>query len=147
MSDIVFYLHLAAATSWIGGSMLLFVLGVTIKDKEAQKIVYQHIGPLYGYFESVMLFILLSTGIYMGYTRELWLALESDSDFAYALSVKVVLVFIITISTVIHMSISIRAHQRDRTIKEKILSRATSLMIFILNLIILWFAIQIRNYL
>jgi uncharacterized membrane protein len=147
MSDIVFYLHLAAATSWIGGSMLLFVLGVTIKDKEAQKIVYQYIGPLYGYFESVMLFMLLSTGIYMGYTRDLWLALESDSDFAYALSVKVVLVFIITISTVIHMSISIRAHQRGRTIKEKILSRATSLMIFILNLIILWFAIQIRNYL
>jgi putative copper export protein len=147
MSDIVFYLHLAAATSWIGGSMLLFVLGVTIKDKEAQKIVYQYIGPLYGYFESVILFILLSTGIYMGYTRELWLALESDSDFAYALSTKAVLVAFITIATIIHMSISLKSHKRDRTLKEKIVSRTTSLMIFILNLIILWFAIQIRNYL
>jgi len=145
MSDIIFYLHLWAAASWIGGSMLLFVLGITIRDKEAQKTVYYHIGPLYGYFESVVLVVLLATGTYMLVDKSLLSALGTGSEFATILSGKLVLVGLITFATVVHMYISLKAHGRDRSLKEKVISRATSMMIFFLNLVILWFAIQLRN--
>jgi uncharacterized membrane protein len=147
MSDIIFYLHLWAAASWIGGSMLLFVLGITLRDKEAQKTVYYYIGPLYGYFESVVLVVLLATGSYMLYDKGLLEVLGSGSEFATIVSSKLILVGLITFATVVHMYISLKAHGRERSQKEKIISRATSLMIFFLNLVILWFAIQLRNYL
>ena len=145
MSDIIFYLHLWAAASWIGGSMLLFVLGITLRDKEAQKTVYHYIGPLYGYFESVVLVVLLSTGSYMLYDKGLLAVLGTGSEFATILSSKLILVGLITFATVVHMYISMKAHGRERSQKEKIVSRATSMMIFFLNLVILWFAIQLRN--
>jgi uncharacterized membrane protein len=147
MSDIIFYLHLWAAASWIGGSMLLFVLGITLRDKEAQKKVYYYIGPLYGYFESVVLVVLLATGTYMLYDKGLLEVLESGSEFATIVSSKLILVGLITFATVVHMYISLKAHGRERSQKEKIISRATSMMIFFLNLVILWFAIQLRNFL
>jgi len=145
MSDIIFYLHLWAAASWIGGSMLLFVLGITLRDKEAQKTVYYYIGPLYGYFESVVLFVLLSTGSYMLYDKGLLATLGTGSEFASLLASKLILVGLITFATIVHMYISLKAHGRERSMKEKIISRGTSLMIFFLNLVILWFAIQLRN--
>ena len=147
MSDIIFYLHLAAAASWIGGSMLLFVLGIGIRDKEAQKAVYFHIGPLYGYFESVVLALLLSTGGYMLYTKSLWSVVGTGGEFADTLVTKMTLVGLITFATIVHMIISMNAHGRERTKREKIISRGTSLMIFALNLVILWFAMKIRNFL
>jgi uncharacterized membrane protein len=147
MSDIIFYLHLWAAASWIGGSMLLFVLGITIRDKEAQKTVYFHIGPLYGYFESVVLVVLLATGSYMLYDKGLLSVLGTGTQFAYIVSSKLILVGLITFATIVHMYISLKAHGRERSQKEKIISRATSMMIFFLNLVILWFAIQLRNHL
>jgi len=145
MSDIIFYLHLWAAASWIGGSMLLFVLGITIRDKEAQKTVYYHIGPLYGYFESVVLVVLLSTGTYMLYDKGLLAVLGTGTEFAGIVSSKLILVGLITFATIVHMYISLKAHGRERSQTEKIISRGTSLMIFFLNLVILWFAIELRN--
>jgi hypothetical protein len=127
--------------------MLLFVLGITLRDKEAQKTVYYYIGPLYGYFESVVLVVLLATGSYMLYDKGLLEVLGSGSEFATIVSSKLILVGLITFATVVHMYISLKAHGRERSQKEKIISRATSLMIFFLNLVILWFAIQLRNYL
>ena len=148
MSDIIFYLHLLAASSWIGGAMLLFVLGIGLRDKEAQKIVYHYIGPLYGYFESVVLFVLLTTGGYMLWEKNLITVFENSSgEFAHLLWSKLILVALITFATIVHMTISLKAHGRDRTLKEKLISRTTSLMIFFLNLVILYYAIQIRNYL
>ena len=147
MSDIIFYLHLWAASSWIGGSMLLFVLGIALRDKEAQKTVYYYIGPLYGYFESVVLVVLLATGSYMLYDKGLLEVLGNASEFATIVSSKLVLVGLITFATVVHMFISFKAYGRERTQKEKIISRVTSMMIFFLNLVILWFAIQLRNFL
>jgi len=147
MSDIVFYFHLLAAASWVGGAMLLFILGIGLRDKEAQKVVYHHIGPLYGYFESVVLVVLLTSGGYMLWDKGLLSVLESESDFSTLLWTKLVMVGFITFATVVHMTISLLAHGRERTLKEKIVSRGTSLMIFFLNLVILYFAIQIRNIL
>ncbi len=147
MSDIIFYFHLLAAASWVGGAMLLFILGIFLRDKEAQKTVYYYIGPLYGYFESVVLTVLLVTGGYMLWDKGLISALKSQGEFANLLWIKLILVGLITFATIVHMTISLRAHGRERTVKEKIISRATSLMIFFLNLVILYFAIQIRNIL
>ena len=147
MSDIIFYVHLLAASSWIGGSMLLFVLGVAMRDKEAIKTVYHYIGPVYGYFESVVLVLLLSSGGFMLYTKGLWSAVEAGGSFAEILVTKMVLVSLITFSTVVHMFISLKAHGRERSMREKIVSRATSMMIFFLNLFILFYAIKLRNFL
>ncbi|RUM76060.1 MAG: hypothetical protein DSZ11_01090, partial [Sulfurovum sp.] len=59
------HLHLIAALSWIGGSVFMFVLGISLKDKEDQKAVYPRIGPIFGYFEIGALTILLITGTLM----------------------------------------------------------------------------------
>ncbi len=147
MSDIIFYFHLLAAASWVGGAMLLFILGIGLRDKEAQKIVYHYIGPLYGYFESVVLVVLLTTGGYMLWDKGLISVFESTGRFSELLWIKLILVGLITFATIVHMTISLRAHGRERSMREKIISRATSLMIFFLNLVILYFAIQIRNIL
>jgi len=147
MLEIVFYFHLLAATSWIGGSMFLFALGIGMRDKQAQKKVYYYIGPLYGYFESVMLAILLTTGGYMMMKKNLLEVIGAGGTFESVLVSKIILVGFITFATIVHMYISMSAHGRERSNIEKFISRGTSLMIFVLNLFILWFAIQLRNFL
>ena len=148
MYEIVIFTHIAAAATWIGGSMLLFVLGITLRDKEAQKVVYFYIGPLYGYFETVVLVILLMTGTYMYIVNGFH---DNPDKFTYELGyymhIKIALVAVITIATVVHMFVSLKSNGRDKTLKEKILARGTSLLIFFLNFVILWLAIQIRNVL
>ena len=59
------HLHLVAAIAWIGGGFFMFLLGVSLRKKEDQEAVYPRIGPLYGYFETVALMILLITGYTM----------------------------------------------------------------------------------
>ncbi len=148
MVDIVLYIHILAAASWVGGAMLLFVLGVFMRDKEAIKVVYGHIGPLYGYFELGVLVVLLSSGtyLYMAYgLHELWR--NHDIVVSKYLYTKIYLVVMIIIATVVHMYISLKAHNKERTQMQKIISRGSSLAIFALNLFILYFAIQIRSIL
>lgn len=128
--------------------MLLFVLGVFMRDKEAIKVVYGYIGPLYGYFELAVLIVLLSSGtyLYMAYgLHELWK--DHDVVLTKYLYTKIYLVMMIIAATVVHMYISLKAHKRERTQLEKIISRGSSLGIFLLNLFILYFAIQIRSIL
>ncbi len=148
MSEIILYVHILAAASWVGGAMLLFALGIFMRDKEAMKIVYHHMGPIYGYFESVVLVILLSSGtyLYMDYgLHNLWNGPNAElTQFLYT---KITLVAMIIFATVVHMYISMNAHGRERSQIEKIISRGTSLGIFVLNLFILYFAIQIRSIL
>jgi uncharacterized membrane protein len=148
MIDIVLYIHILAAASWVGGAMLLFALGVFMRDKEAMRIVYHHMGPIYGYFESVVLIILISSGTYLYVEfglHNIW----SGTDIALSgfLYKKIYLVSAIIFATVVHMYISLSAHGRERSQIEKIISRGTSLGIFVLNLFILYFAIQIRSIL
>jgi putative copper export protein len=148
MTDIVLYIHILAAASWVGGAMLLFALGIFMRDKEAMRVVYHHMGPIYGYFESVVLVILLSSGTYLYMTfglHNLWHG--PDVKLAEYLYTKIFLVGLIIFATVVHMYISLSAHGRERSQIEKIISRGTSLGIFVLNLFILYFAIQIRSIL
>ncbi len=146
--ETVIYIHIVAASAWIGGSLLLFVLGITLRDKEAQKIVYFYIGPLYGYFESVVLAVLLMSGTYMYVVNGFH---DNPEKFTYELGyymhIKVALVALITLATIIHMYVSLKSNGRDKTVKEKILARSSSMLIFLLNFVILWLAIEIRNIL
>ncbi len=148
MLDIVLYIHIVAASAWIGGSILLFVLGLSLRDKEAQKIVYFYIGPLYGYFETFILLTLLATGgyLYHSYSFHSFANLY-DNRLAFLMHLKIAFVVLITLSTIIHMYISLKANGRDKSLKEKILARTSSMIIFLLNFIILWLAMDIREFL
>ena len=148
MYEAILYTHMVGAATWIGGSMLLFVLGITLRDKEAQKVVYFYIGPLYGYFESAVLAVLLLSGSYLYIINGFHANPEKFSyQLGFLMHVKIALVFLITIATIAHMIVSLRATGRDKSFKEKILARGTSLLIFILNFAILWLAMQIRTIL
>ncbi|MBU1642980.1 hypothetical protein KKE54_06425, partial [bacterium] len=61
----ILFTHILSATAWIGGSLLLLALGIFVRDKQAQSNVYDHLGPIYGYFESFWLLTLLITGSYL----------------------------------------------------------------------------------
>ena len=140
------FTHILAASAWIGGSILLFGMGLYFRDKDAQSTVYYYIGPFYGYFELIVLTILLITGGYFIYALSIGEILSHPQiTLAKYFYVKITLVILITLSTIIHMYISLKAHGRDRSLKEKLVSRATSLAIFTLNLGILWYAIKIRS--
>ena len=144
--EIVLFTHILAAAAWIGGSILLFGMGLYFRDKEVQKVIYYHIGPFYGYFEMVILTILLLTGGYFIYAFSIGeILFHPETALAKYLYIKIGLVLLITFSTVVHMYISLKAHGRDRSFKEKLVSRFTSMAIFFLNLGILWYAIKIRS--
>ncbi len=148
MYEWILYTHMVGAATWIGGSMLLFVLGITLRDKAAQQVVYFYIGPLYGYFEAAVLVVLLVTGSYLYISNGFH---SNPEKFTYELGfymhIKIALVVLITIATVLHMIISLKANGREKSFKEKIIGRGTSLLIFILNFVILWLAMQVRTIL
>jgi len=60
---------------------------------------------------------------------------------------KVFLVGFLTLITVIHMVIAFKTHTKSRTKLQNIISRGSSLLIFFLNFIILWYAMQLRSLL
>ncbi len=147
--QIILYIHILSATAWIGGSLLLFALGIFLRDKEAQNNVYKHLGPLYGYFESVWLVSLLTTGtlLYIHHGFSTVFVNAMDSDLAQTMIRKVIMVAFLTAITIVHMIIAFKTHNKTRTKLQNIISRGSSLMIFFLNFIILWHAIQIRSML
>jgi len=148
MYEFILFTHMIGAATWIGGSMLLFALGITLRDKEAQKVVYFYIGPIYGYFESVVLLLLLTTGSYLYYMNGFHSNPELfTDDLGFMMHIKIALVVVITIATVAHMIVSLKANGRDKSFQEKIIARGTSLLIFVLNFVILWLAMQIRDIL
>ncbi|ABB43431.1 hypothetical protein Suden_0150 [Sulfurimonas denitrificans DSM 1251] len=150
MVDVVLYIHILGATAWIGGSLLLFALGILLKGKEAQAQTYEYLGPLYGYFETFWLIILISTGTFLFFNFNLFSVLTLDineSKLGYMMSHKLFFVVTITMLTIIHMRIALKTHKNERTIVQKIVSRASSMMIFLLNLIVLWYAMQLRHIL
>ncbi len=149
MIDIVLYIHILAATVWIGGSIFLFTLGIFLRDKKAQKEVYYHIGPLYGYMESVWLTVLIVTGLWMFFNLGIDNIVKNGfpEEFASVMTIKLWLVALITLFTIIHMYIAFKTHNKERGTIEKMLSRGSSMAIFILNLIIIWFAMKVRGFL
>ena len=144
----ILYLHILAACAWIGGSIVLFGLGLFIKDKSVQQAVYSVIGPFYGYFETVWLVILIITGIILANHYGLLVMVgNSESELARLITLKIILVGFLSIATLIHLYIAIATHTKNRTLSQNLLSRGSSLAIFFLNLTILWVAINIRTLL
>lgn len=144
------HLHLIAAISWIGGSVFMFVLGISLRNKEDQKLVYPRIGPIFGYFEMVVLVVLIATGLWMIFENNMIHVLfnfDAQSVVINALRQKLLLVFIMTIITIIHLRIAFRTNGKERTRFETLLSRASSLGIFILNFIVLHYAMVLRDIL
>ena len=143
------HFHLFAAIAWIGGSIFMFVLGVTLLDKTKQSEVYPHIGPIFGYFELVSLAVLLTSGLIMISNNGLLdLLLSGDSSLVVELlAKKLLLVAALVVLTVLHITIAFKTNKRQRTALENFFSRGSSLLIFFLNLFVLHYAIVIRSIL
>jgi len=144
---IFIHIHLIAAISWIGGSIFMFVLGVSLRDKEKQKQVYPHIGPIFGYFEIVSILLLLGTGTVMIVNDGL-LDLLFSNDHTLVIETlrkKLWIVFIIVLATIVHFIIAFKTNNTERTQLQNFISRGSSLLIFFLNLFVLHYAIVIRS--
>ena len=144
---IFIHIHLIAAIAWIGGSIFMFVLGVSLRDKEKQKQVYPHIGPIFGYFEIVSILLLLGTGTVMIVNDGL-LDLLFSNDHTLVIETlrkKLWIVFIIVLATIVHFIIAFKTNNTERTQLQNFISRGSSLLIFFLNLFVLHYAIVIRS--
>ena len=149
ITEWAFHIHLLMAISWIGGSVFMFILGISLRDKKAQQEVYPHIGPIFGWFEVVALISLLITGYIMGIHYNLFELLfqNNHSEISYALKIKVLLVSILTIATIIHFIIAYKTNGKERTPLQQFLSRGSSMLILILNLFVMHYAIVLRDIL
>ena len=143
------HLHLIAAIAWIGGAFFMFLLGVSLRKKEDQQAVYPRIGPIYGYFETVALLILLTTGYFMISGNGLLTLLFSNitNEVIDALRTKLYIVGVIVVLTVIHMTISLMTLHQEKTPLQKFFSRGSSMGIFLLNLVVLHYAMVLRDIL
>ena len=145
----ILYIHILSATAWIGGSLLLFALGILLRDKAAQRQTYEYLGPIYGWFEVFWLLSLWMTGtilyIHHGFGEVFKFA--NDSELSAMMHIKVYLVIVLTLLTFVHLVIAFRTHMVSRARWQQLLSRGSSLGIFFLNLVILWYAIGIRSML
>jgi uncharacterized membrane protein len=143
------HLHLVAAIAWIGGAFFMFLLGVSLRKKEDQNAVYPRIGPIYGYFETVALIILLITGFLMISRNGLLDILFSNvtNEVIDSLRMKLYIVGVIIVLTVIHMTISLMTLHKEKTGLQKFFSRGSSMGIFLLNLLVLHYAMVLRDIL
>ena len=136
------HLHLVAAIAWIGGAFFMFLLGVSLRKKEDQDAVYPRIGPIYGYFETAALMILLISGYTMIANNGLLAILFSNitNEVIDSLRMKLYIVGVIIVLTVVHMTISMRTLHKVKTPLQKFFSRGSSMGIFLLNLVVLHYA-------
>jgi uncharacterized membrane protein len=143
------HLHLVAAIAWIGGAFFMFLLGVSLRKKEDQDAVYPVIGPIYGYFETAALIILLFTGVTMISNNGLIDILFSNvtNEVIDALRIKLYIVAVIVVLTVIHMTISMMTLHKVKTPFQRFLSKGSSMGIFLLNLVVLHYAMVLRDIL
>jgi hypothetical protein len=125
----------------------MFVLGVTLTDKQKQKEVYPHVGPIFGYFELVSLAVLLASGVTMIQNDGLYDLLFSDdsSEVVELLRKKLWFVLSLIVATAIHFFVAYRTNDKQRTQLENVVSRGSSLFIFFVNLFVLHYAIMIRS--
>ena len=143
------HFHLIAAIAWIGGGFLMFVLGITLRNKNDQDAVYPRIGPIYGYYETGALIILLLTGTTMIYYNGLLDILFSNvtNEVIEALRTKLYVVAVIVVPTIIHMTVSMMTVNKVKTPLQKLLSKGSSMGIFLLNLVVLHYAMVLRDIL
>ena len=149
ITEWAFHLHLLMAISWIGGSVFMFILGVTLRDKKAQESVYPYVGPIFGWFEVGSLVILLTTGFILGFRFNLFQLLlhPNGTEISHALMMKAILVAILTVATVVHFIIAYKTNGKERTRWQHFFSRSSSMLIFVLNLFVMHYAIVMRNIL
>ena len=149
ITEWAFHIHLLMAISWIGGSVFMFVLGITLRDKKAQQEVYPHVGPIFGWFEVGALIALLTTGFILGFKYHLFKLLlhPNGTEISHALLMKAIMVAILTVATVIHFVVAYITNGKERTPIQQFLSRSSSMLIFILNLFVMHYAIVMRNIL
>ena len=147
MIDFALHMHLIAAIAWIGGGFFMFALGVMLRNKEDQMAVYPKVGPIYGIYETLSLVILLISGIYMILHNGLWdaLLLGTKGETVDALRAKLWLVGLIILLTAIHSYVALRTNGKQKSPKEFFVSKTTSMGIFILNLVILHYAMVLRD--
>jgi uncharacterized membrane protein len=143
------HLHLVAAIAWIGGGFFMFILGVSLRKKEDQDAVYPRIGPIYGYFETGALAILLFTGYTMINNNGLLDILFSNvtNEVIDSLRMKLYLVAAIVVMTVVHMAVSMMTLHKVKTPFQKLMSKGSSMGIFLLNLVVLHYAMVLRDIL
>ncbi|SHO80799.1 hypothetical protein MNB_SV-15-448 [hydrothermal vent metagenome] len=128
----------------------MFVLGVSLRDKDDQNAVYPRIGPIFGYFEIVALLILVSTGTYMIIENGLISILfdnSVDTKVIESLRKKLMLVATIIVVTIVHTYIAFKTNNIERTPLQHMISRGSSMAIFIINLFVMHYAIVIRDIL
>lgn len=149
MKQIALHLHLFAAIAWIGGSIFMAMIGIFLRDKDAQRAVYPKVGPIFGYYQLVSLLILLISGTIMAQSFSLFDPLLSgdSSEVTIAFQKKLILVAMVIAFTIVHFAIAIITNDRERTKMQHLISRASSLLILLLNLWILHYAIVIREVL
>ncbi len=125
------------------------MIGIFLRDKKAQQAIYPKIGPIFGYYELFSLSILLASGAMLAYEHGLFDALFSGSQtlIIVALQKKLLLIALLVALTVIHFTIAIQTNDKVRTKIQYMISRASSLLILLLNLWILHYAIVIREML
>ena len=143
------HLHLVAAIAWIGGAFFMFLLGVSLRKKADQDAVYPVIGPIYGYFETGALIVLLFTGYTMINNNGLLDILFSNvtNEVMDSLRIKLYIVGVIVVLTVIHMTISMMTLHKVKTPFQRFLSKGSSMGIFLLNLVVLHYAMVLRDIL
>jgi len=143
------HLHLFAAIAWIGGSIFMFVLGITLRDKQKQREVYPHVGPIFGYYELASLFLLVGTGVSLIWTNGLLdlLLTSDDSEVVNYLRSKLLVVATVIVATAVHFYIAMKTNNVPRTNIQNFISRGSSLFVFFANLFILHYAIMIRSIL
>jgi len=127
----------------------MFLLGISLRKKEDQDAVYPRIGPIYGYFETGALIILLFTGITMINNNGLFDILFSNitNEVIDSLRIKLYLVGIIVVMTVVHMTVSMMTLHKVKTPMQRFLSKGSSMGIFLLNLVVLHYAMVLRDIL
>jgi len=127
----------------------MFVLGVTMRDKQAQESVYPYVGPIFGYFEVVALLFLLFTGTWMilDYGLIELLFTEYHSVVIDSLRIKLSMVLVLLVVTVIHFIIALKTNGKQRSKLQNLISRGSSMLIFFLNLFVLHYAMVIRDIL
>ena len=143
------HLHIVAAIAWIGGGFFMFLLGVSLRKKKDQEAVYPIIGPIYGYFETGALMILLFTGYTMINNNGLLNILFSNvtNEVMDSLRIKLYIVGVIVVLTVVHMAISMMTLHKVKTSFQRFLSKGSSMGIFLLNLVVLHYAMVLRDIL
>lgn len=150
ITNILLFIHIISAATWVGGGLLLFGMGIYFKDPKVQHTIYSHIGPFYGYFQLIWITLLIITGALLLNQHDLYSVFLSDnfanSRFGELLYRKLSIVFLVVLATALHMYISLKAHGRERTKLEKMISRGSSMFIFLFNFSIIWYAMNISQY-